>query len=62
MSVPDVSILRRILFSVAHLPRNTPHFWKLVSDFSFRDLPANACTDTENIRVLVENLHFIDSS
>lgn len=56
-SVPDVSILRRILFAVANLPKETPNYWQIVRDFSFGSISS----DTENVRLLVENLRYIDS-
>lgn len=56
-SVPDVSTLRRILFTVANLPKDTPDYWQIVSDFSFQD----TSKDPGKIKVLVENLQFIDS-
>lgn len=56
-SVPDVSALRRILFSVANLPRDIPDYWQIVSNFSSE----GSTYKPESIRVLVENLQFIDS-
>lgn len=56
-NVPDVSMLRRLLFSVANLPKETPDYWKIVTDFSLGDMSI----EPEKIRVLVENLQYFDS-
>lgn len=54
--VPEVSVLRRLLFATAHLSKECPKYWNTVTKFSF------GCSDkVEDVKVLVENLEFLDN-
>ena len=54
--VPEVSVLRRLLFATAHLSKECPKYWNIVTKFSF-----GSCDNLEDVEVLVENLEFLDS-
>ena len=55
--VPDLAVLRRILFACAHLPKDMPHYWEEVIGFSFvgEDKPS-----VQEVKVLVENIECLD--
>ena len=52
----DAAILRRIIFAAAYLPKDVPHYWCIVGQFS------GAKLDTEVLRVAVENLHTLNEA
>ena len=55
----DPGVLRRLVFAVAYLPRDLPHYWSLISQFvgdRAKDL------SPESLRVAVENLQFVNST
>lgn len=56
-SVPDVTVLRRLLFAAVHIPKSTPRYSELVTDFAY-----GACEEKpvpESVRVLLENIEFL---
>lgn len=57
--VPDVRILRRLLFASVHITKECPCYWKIVCDFAY----GFSCTEHEfeNVRILLDNLEFLDS-
>ena len=56
--LPDVSSLRRLLFAVKQLPKDTPNYWSIVCEFVF---PGKLDVDQDKVRVLVENIHFLNT-
>ena len=54
--VPEVSVLRRLLFATAHLSKECPKYWNTVTNFSF-----GCCDKLEDVKIVVENLEFLDS-
>ena len=56
--VADVSSLRRLLFAVTQLPKDTPNYWSIVCEFVF---PGKLDVDQDKVRVLVENIHFMNT-
>ena len=57
-NVPDVTVLRRLLFAAVHIPKATPRYSELVTDFAY-----GACEEKpspDKIRVLLENLEFLN--
>ena len=57
--VPDVSILRRLLFAVTQLSKDTPNYYSIICEFAFQEIFKNV--DQEKVRVLVENIHFMNA-
>ena len=55
--VPDVSSLRRLLFAVTQLPKDTPNYWSIVCEFVF---PGKLDVDQNKVRILVENIRFMN--
>ena len=53
--VPNVSILRRLLFAARHVSKECPNYWNIVADFAF-----GPCTSKQDVRLLIENLDFLD--
>ena len=56
-NVPDVTVLRRLLFAAVHIPKCTPRYSELVTEFAY-----STCEERpspEKIRVLLENLEFL---
>lgn len=54
--IPDVSILRRVLFAAAHVPNSTPKYSEVVHEFAFASCKKKP--KPEKLRVLMENLTF----
>jgi hypothetical protein len=55
----DVSLLRRILFAAWQIPKDTPKYWMVVTNFAFKDKPVKPKYD--EVRLLVENTQSLDS-
>lgn len=55
----DVSVLRRIQLEVKQLPIDSPSYWEVVTSFGFKN--AARKPSSEKVRVVVENLQFLDS-
>ena len=53
-AVPDVAILRRILFAAAHLPNSMPKYAEVIVEFAFSSCKIKP--KPEKVRVLLENL------
>ena len=56
-NVPDVPVLRRLLFAAVHIPKCTPRYSELVTEFAY-----STCEEKpspEKTRVLLENLEFL---
>ena len=56
-SVPDLTVLRRLLFVAVHIPKSTLKYSELVTDFAY-----GACEEKpgpESVRVLLENIEFL---
>ena len=54
----DISVLRRLSFAATSLPKDTPRYWELVTEFGFQfstDVPS-----CKNVQVLVENMQYMD--
>ena len=56
--LPQVSDLRRLLFAVASLPKDTPKYMDIIMKFVFG---YNNQDKAEKIRILIENLEFLDN-
>ena len=56
----DVSVLRRILFAMVHLPDDLPHRLNIALDFAI-DGKSGSSPTAEQLRVLTENLYELDS-
>ena len=54
----DPSVLRRLSFAVATLPKDTPKFWEIVRDFGFHASPSNV--SLEKLKIYLENLQYLD--
>lgn len=55
----DVSILRKIIFAIVHLPKDTPNYWELVLQFAMKKPPS---ISIDKFKVLVENLQELDAT
>ena len=56
--VPDVSILRRLLFASVHIPKEMPHYWEEVTAFAFGS--ADKAPKPTEVKVLMENIELLD--
>lgn len=57
--VPNISILRRLLFAIANIPEDIPERWEVISQFSFehsKDKPS-----VVDVKLLAENIQFLDA-
>lgn len=59
--ISDVSVLRRILFAVAHLPSDCPQMWEIAIDFGTKQKGSRNDITPTQARVLFENLHELNS-
>jgi hypothetical protein len=55
---PDVSVIRRLSFAAANLPKDTPRYWELVTKFGFKSLSVSPSSD--KVKVLLENVKYLD--
>ena len=58
-SVPDVTVLRRLLFAAVHIPKSTPRYSEVVTDLVY-----GACEEKpgpESVRVLLESIEFLST-
>lgn len=56
-SVPDVTVLRRLLFAAVHIPKSAPRYSELVTAFAYEACEEKPSPD--QTRVLLENLEFL---
>ena len=56
---PDFSVVRRVLLAAQQIPKETPSYWDLVTNFGFKH--STEKPNTEAVRVLVENTQLLDS-
>ena len=57
-TLPDITVLRRLLFASAHLAKESPNYWKIVCEFAFG---YSEPEHYERVRILLENLEYLDS-
>lgn len=57
--IQDVSVIRRMLFAVSFLPRDYPHYWDTVTQFSFKGTKQ---LDSAEVQLLMENIQFLQSN
>ncbi len=55
--VPDVTVLRRLLFAAVQIPKSSPKYAEIVREFAFGAYEQKP--SPEKIRVLLENLEFL---
>ena len=58
--VRDVSVVRRVGFATAFLPRSMPYYWETVANFCVVHRPARNHLTREHIQILMENLEEFD--
>ena len=59
--ISDVSVLRRILFAVAHLPPNCPRLWEIAVQFGVGQRQSRNTITPAQAHVLFENLSELNS-
>ena len=52
----NITVIRRILFAVAHLPEDMPNIWQTLKSFSKAELPVS------ELKVAVENLQYLNKA
>lgn len=50
----NITVIRRILFAVAHLPKEMPNYWQTLKSFSKAEMPVS------ELKVAVENLQYLN--
>ena len=53
----DASVLRRLTFAAATLPKDTPGFWEIVTHFGFS---SSSKASWEKVKTYLENLQYLD--
>lgn len=56
--LPDVTVLRRLLFACAYIPNELPHYWEEVTAFGFNGIDKKP--KPKEIKVLMENITLLD--
>ena len=56
----DPSVLRRLVFAASSLHCDMPNYWKVITEFGFKT--ARCSCSEEEVKILIENIHFIDKS
>ncbi len=56
--VKEVSVLRRMLFATAFLPRELPHYWEIIASFSCRGSSTSLAAD--RVKLLMDNLQYVN--
>ena len=59
--VKDVSVLRRLLFAISHLPHNLPDVWKVAYEFATKGME-DKISDSRTVELIIKNLQKIDVS
>ena len=52
---PSISVLRKILFAVVHLPKEMPNYWQTIKDFAGTELSVS------ELQTAVENLQYLNA-
>ena len=58
ITVPDITVLRKLLFASVYIPKDTPQYLKEVVAFAFNGRVEKP--DCDKIRVLLENIQELD--
>lgn len=56
--VPDIAVLRRLIFASAYIPKEMPHYWEEVTAFAFNGVDKKP--EPEGVKVLMENIELLD--
>ena len=59
--VKNVSVLRRLIFALSHLPEELPDVWKNALQFATMGME-DSVQDKETLKLLLDNLKGIDSA
>ena len=59
--IQDVSILRRLLFAVAHLPSSFPNLWEVAVEFATEGKGSQDKLTAEQAKMLMENIQELDA-
>ncbi len=57
-AVKEVSVLRRMLFATALLPRELPRYWDIIASFSCHG--SSTCLSADTVKLLMENLQYLN--
>ena len=58
--VRDISVVKRMSFAAAFMPRDMPNYWQAVAEFSVMDKPSRNVLTVEQVKTLIENLEVMD--
>ena len=59
--IQDATVLRRIIFAVAYLPKDYPHYWSVISEFASRACKSTSSLQPDVVRIAVQNLQFLNA-
>jgi len=60
--ISDVSVLRRLLFAVVHLPKDLPNFWGVAVEFATKGKESRNAINSQQAQMFMENIHSLDNS
>lgn len=58
--IQDPAIPRRIVFAVAYLPKNLPHYWSVVTEFVSQASQYGQQLQPEAVKVAMKNLQVVN--
>ena len=57
----DTSVLRRLLFAIVYIPQDLPNYWGVALEFAVNRKDGKLHLTSEQVQMLVENLHELDA-
>lgn len=60
--VSDVSVLRRLLFAVVHLPQDLPNFWGVAVEFATCGKESRNMISSQQAQLFIENMRSLDNT
>ena len=58
--IKDVSVLKRLLFATAYIPKEVPDYWEIVAKFGCHHHSDKGSLSPDSARVAMETLEFLD--
>ncbi len=60
--ISDVSVLRRLLFAVVHLPQDLPNLWGVAVEFATKGKESINAINSQQAKMFMENMHSLDGA
>lgn len=60
--ISDVSVLRRLLFAVVHLPQDLPNYWGVAVEFATKGKESRNAISSQQAQMFMENIQTLDDA